>query len=477
MTQLFDRLLTYLFPLSLLEPTPWLDTWKEKERADFLSLAKLFFPTAAVLWLAHYWAFDLPMGLQPTESWLAFRVGMAAVALLTFLYYITPWSHRGPYRAVAMVSGLVFCVAQSWVIYYYPEAPWIYCFVFVIVCALILRSSVLKSSAYAVVLIAAEWPALMEAGVAVPEAISASGVSILAIGVVRGSYLADIRYFLLNQQNIAAQRRNIELNIEFTDRIKSFIPKQIALRLERYLRDRDSSVLNAVYEVMKPRKRTIAGLFSDIRGFTEGSKELDAFIGDAVLPNIKSCTDAVEGRGGIPRKIGDLVFAYFDDRSQHLNVLRAVVAGLDIARINEDQNATASNPQIQRYILISVGEAIVGNIGGFDSSVEITALGSPVNFLSRLDELTKHPELRSRLSSSDLIICDASLQLLHSMHLYPEVTTIDLANLGLAVRNFQDTKIIHSMRPSDRNRRLVVDFYEKLLEEGLPIDEDRSEAA
>jgi class 3 adenylate cyclase len=454
-----------------------LDIWREKERNDFLAVAKIFFPVVAVLYLAHYWAFDLPMGLEPPAYWLIFRVSMVIVAVAAYAYYSSPLGRVGSYRTVAMVAGAIFCVSQAWVTYYYPEAPWIYCYVFVIVASLILRTSVIKSLIYALLLVALQWPILMKAGVAVPETVSATGVCILAIVAMRGSYLAEIRYFLLNQQNVDAQRRNIELNIEFTDRIKSFIPRQIATRLERHLKDRDTSVLNAIYEVLKPRKREIACLFSDIRGFTEGSKELDAFIRDSVLPNVKACTDAVENNGGIPRKIGDLIFAYFDDSSVHLNLIRAVAAGLEIARINEDQNLSAHNSQIQRYILISVGEAIVGNVGGFDSSVEITALGSPVNFLSRLDELTKHPELRKRLLSSDLVICDKSLRLLHDMNLRPEVTTIDLAKVGVSIRNFQDQTIIHAMRPTEDNRRLLRNFYDRLLGEGWPVNEDRSQAA
>ena len=120
---------------------------------------------------------------------------------------------------------------------------------------------------------------------------------------------------------------------------------------------------------------------------------------------------------------------------------------------------------------------MVGNIGGFDSSVEITALGSPVNFLSRLDELTKHPELRKRLVSSDLVICDRSLRLLGEVGIYPEVTTIDLARIGVLIRNFPDHTIIHSMRPTETNRKLMRDFFDQLLEKGVPRNEDRSQAA
>ena len=473
----FDRILTYLFPLSLLETTPWLDIWKEKERNDFLAVANVYFPLAAALYLAHYWAFDVPMDLQPANYWLLFRVSMVAVASAAYLFYRSPLGRLGPYRAVAMLAGIVFCVSQAWVTYYYPPAPWIYCFVFIAVSALVLRASVVKSTAYAVAIIVLQWNPLMKAGVAVPEALSASGVTLLAIVAMRGSYLAEIRYFLLNQQNVDAQRRNIELNIEFTDRIKSFIPRHIAARLESYLKDRDASVLSAIYEVLRPRKRVIACLFSDIRGFTEGSKDLDRYISDSVIPNVRSCTEAIENNGGIPRKIGDLVFAYFDDRSVHLNLVRAIAAGLEIARINENQNAGTIGAQIQRYILISVGEAMVGNVGGFDSSVEITALGSPVNFLSRLDELTKDPEMGKRLLSSDLLMCDRSLELLHAIGLRPEVKTIDLAALGLSIRNFQDHTVVHAMRPSEDNRRLLRSFFERLSEEGWSASEDRSKAA
>lgn len=478
--RLFDRVFTYLFPLSLLETTPWLDMWKEKERSDFLSAVRIFFPIAAVLYLGHYWFFDLPMGLEPGLNWLLFRLSMVLIALMALIYYWSPLHKVRAYRVVAVVATTIFSISQSWVTVFYPAAPWLYCFVFVVVSALILRTSVIKSTAFALAVISLQWPALMQAGLAVPELLSASGVAILALVVLRGAYLADVRYFLLNQQNIDAQRRNIELNIEFTDRIKSFIPGQIANRLEKYLKYRDTSVVSAIYEVLRPRKVEIACLFSDIRGFTEGSKDLDAFISESVLPNLKACTDAVESNGGIPRKIGDLMFAYFDYASVHLNLLRAVLSGLDIARINSDLNSTNANAGhtgIERYILISVGEAIVGNIGGFDSSVEITALGSPVNFLSRLDEATKHPELRKRLESSDLLLCDRSLHLLNEIGVYPAVVSLDLKALGVSIRNFPDQSVVHAMRPTERNRNLIGKFYDRLKEEGLAGDEDRSEAA
>ena len=475
---LFEKVFSYLFPLSLLDTTPWRGIWEEKEKQDFISATKLFFPIAAVLYAGHYWFFDLPMGLQPQERWLTFRASVVAIALVTFLIYLSPFRNIRWYRAPAMVALSIFCYSQARVTVWYPEAPWIYCFVFDVISALSLRASVFKSTSFAAFLIAIQWSSLMEANLTVPEAVSASAVVLIAIMTIRGSYAADIKYFLLNQQNIDAQKRNIELNIEFTDRIKSFIPAEIANRLEDYLRDRSTSVLEAIYGVLKPRRRDIACLFSDIRGFTEGSKNLDSFIRDSVIPNVKACTDALEEFGGIPRKIGDLLFAYFDNQSVHLNLIRAILSGLEVAQINEQHNQSLKNPDIERYILISTGEAIVGNIGGFDSSVEITALGSPVNFLSRLDELTKHPALKGYLQSSDIILCDRSMKLLHELKASPKATPLDLEELGLSIRNFPEVKRIHTMRPSQSNIELFYKLYTH-LNQGRPRsgDENRAQAA
>lgn len=476
--RLFDNIFSYLFPLSLLETTPWVDIWKEKEKADFLATAKIFYPVVGVIYAAHYWFFDLAMGLEPAKHWLAFRMSMVAICIATFFFYASPLSKISWYRVPAMMALAVFCYYQARVTVWYPDAPWIYCFVFVVISALSLRSSVFKSAAFASVVVALQWPSLMESGLDIPPAASASAVTVLAIITIRGSYLADIKYFLLNQQNIDAQRQNIELNIEFTDRLKSFIPAEIARRLENQLKDRNTSVLEAIYGVLKPKRREIACLFSDIRGFTEGSKNLDSFIRDSVLPNVKACTDALEGYGGIPRKIGDLLFAYFDHRSVHLNLVRAILAGLEVAQINESQNQGSASSDIERFILISTGEAIVGNIGGFDSSVEITALGSPVNFLSRVDELTKHPKIRDKLQSSDLILCDRSMDLLRQLKIKPETRTLDLTTMGLNIRNFPDARRIHTMRPSVENIRIFRDFYENLAKSAKnKWDEDRARAA
>lgn len=277
--------------------------------------------------------------------------------------------------------------------------------------------------------------------------------------IIRTSHMADIKNFVLNQENIAAQKQIIELNIEFADRVRAFIPKVIARRLEEYISQHRLTVIQAAVEVLKARKTHVACIFSDIRGFTQGSKDLEAFITKSVLPEMKACSDLVEKYDGIPRKVGDLIFAYFDDDSLQKNVLHALAAAMDISRKNQDMNATFTESEIRRYILISSGEAIVGNLGGLDSSIEITALGSPVNFLSRLDDLTKSPQIAEILNSGDIVVCNETRSLIQDIGIFLDTETIDLHGLGLTIRDFPETQKVHRIEPTDANYQRLQETF------------------
>ena len=470
----YGRFIAYIFPLSLLEGTPWLQAWKVKENEDFVGIAKVIFPISAILYVSHYFLFDKPMGLTPLQDWLIFRLSMAAIALATFVLYFTQLARTTFYRAPAIITFLIFCYSQAQVTIRYPEAPWLYCFLFVGIASLTLRASVVTSAVFAVCAIFIQWSTLLETGVPSPTLFSAAFVTLLLIVASRGGYVADLRYFLLNQQNTDSQRRNIELNIEFTDRIKSFIPGEIAKRLDFRLRERDTTVLQAIDEVLRPRKKQIACLFSDIRGYTEASKNLENFIGELVLPNVKACTSAIDDNGGIPRKIGDLIFAYFDGNGPHLNLLQAIRAAFQITEVNESQNGdTADGQKITRYILVSVGDAYVGNIGGFDSSVEITALGSPVNLLSRIDELTKEERIAAELDSGDLVLSSTAYNMMFEIGLRPFVKKLILKELGLSIRNFPDEECIYVMAPNEANKNHFSKFYRFAVESQEHLVDER----
>ncbi|MEZ5596232.1 MAG: hypothetical protein R3E84_07560 [Pseudomonadales bacterium] len=452
---LLDKVVEQVFPSVLLEGTPWIGMWRDRERNSFVNVARVFFLFAAALYISHFFLFDLPMKLEPVEKWFQFRFFMASLCILTAVFYFSKAS-KGPFHKIpAAITCLCICYSQARVTIWYPDAPWLYCFLFVGICSLVLRGSVVSSSVFVVIAIATQWVSLVERGIPLPTIVSAGFVTLVLVIASRSGLLAEVRYFRLTQENLDAQRRNIEMNIEFTDRIKSFIPAEIAKRLDTYLTSGGSTVLQAIDEVLRPRRRFVACLYSDIRGFTEASKDLENFVGGLVLPNVKECTTAIEEYGGIPRKIGDLVFAYFDGDSAFENLLNSLQSAFQIAEINERQMSASGKAKVSRYILISIGEAYVGNVGGFDSSVEITALGTPVNLLSRIDELTKHPGIAAKLTSGDIVLTDAAYKMMIGKGVSVVSEVLDLQSFGIEIRNFTEEKRIYRIRPTSDNKEIV----------------------
>jgi class 3 adenylate cyclase len=461
----FESLVTYLFPHLLIEQEEWQREWEAGERSSFVTVARIFFPFVALGYVLHYYLFDRPMGLEPIENWFNFRMTTAGLLMACFAFYCSRLATTSFYKAPAVLICASLCVSQAYVAKWYGLEAWVFCFFFVLAGVLMIRTTPLRSLLFAMAVILIQTPILLDAQVALSNIASGAIVTVMLTLAVRTSYISDVKHFLLNQKHVEDQKQINELSIEFSNRIASFIPKVIADRLNTYVNRDRMSVLEASVEALKARRCDIACLFTDIRGYTEGSKNLDSFVNESVLPEVKLCADAVESHSGIPRKIGDLIFAYFDAPSVHLNLIRAVISGIEIARINAAMNATGTQMPIKRYILISSGDAMVGNFGGLDSSVEITALGSPVNFLSRLDDITKAKGIAELLDPGDLILCKRSVELLQETNLDLRFQEINLKDLGLTIRDFPETTIIYTLKPNDAH-------YADLLEQYTLIEEN-----
>jgi len=435
-----DRLIAWASPSLALKGTPWFHLWQSKERSEFLLVARIVYGVVGVAYIAHYLYFDRVMNLQPLEFWWHFRLSMFLLAWTTAGFYFVPALYETKfYKLPALIAGTIFCYFQARVLVWYEGGLYFYAFGFVIVSTVVPRLSILQSLAYAGAIIALQWPSYKEAGIETPLLFSATAITLIFVVFARSGYAAEIKYFKANQENVESQRRIIELNIEFADRIRAFLPKEISARLFRYVEERRMTVLQAVEEVLRPRRRDIACLFSDIRGFTRATQgDSDTFLDEGVIPNVKECTYAVERNGGIPRKIGDLLFAYFDQPDPRDNLVRCLSAAIEVIHANNEFNALRPGRiPINRYVLITSGEATVGNLGGFDSSIEITALGNPVNFLSRIDEATKHPAIRQIVTNNHIVMDERTASLLGELvsNFIPQ--QLNLAELGVRIRDFE----------------------------------------
>ena len=436
---LIERFFNVLFPTSILQGTPWLKAWEDKERATNLKIWRIVFLVGAIVYVGHYFLLDKPLGLEPAEVWRNYRFGMAALlvscALATF---ISPLSQSLFYRLPIYFACWSMAYWQARSMLWYESSLYLYAFAFIVINSTILRTSMLNSVLFSAITLATQFPYFLQTDLSEPLLYSAAAVALVFVYITRSSYVDEVKYFLAVQENVRSQRSSIEMNIEFNDRISALLPKEISTRLGHYLAERGWTVLQAMDEVLSSKKKDISCIFSDIRGFTNATKNKEGFLERGVLPNVRACTSVIEDNHGIPRKVGDLIFAYFDHDNRYINLLRCLRAGSQLIKTNSNFNNNNESVEIQRHVLISSGEAVVGNLGGLDSSIEITALGSPVNFLARLDELSKEPVMQECLNKRFLIISNASKLLIDKMELPITTEGLDLSANNLSIRDFPE---------------------------------------
>ena len=450
----------WMSPSLMLRGSPWYGMWLHKQKQSFAAGMKPFFAIAGTAYALHFFFYDLPNQLQPLEIWFGFRFGMASLAIAGYLICSVERAPSWILKSCGLSYCFLICLSQALVAASYGRESWVFCYILVIACSLGLRMSAFSSALFSISMIIIQAPLVLESGIPFSYVFTGSVVAVSISIVVRLTGFFEANSFRLDQENLEAQRKIIELSIEFSDRLRSFIPKVIARRIEDFIESKGMNIIESSVQVLAPKRREIACLFSDIRGFTQKAESLDNFLVHSVLPEVKACTDVIEEMDGIPRKVGDLIFAYYDDDSNDRNILNCVASGIEISRVNEAINETLAASTVTRYVVLSEGEAIVGNIGGLDSSVEITALGPPVNLLSRLDELTKTKISEFQLVPGDLILSPSFADRLKRLVPPIELRAVSLESVGVKVRDFPDVSRLFILKPSGSNLSYVLEVLD-----------------
>ena len=438
----------------MLEGTKWKYLWSDKNREEAATYLRIFFLAASVIYVLHYFLVDRPLGLTDSK-WAYYRFGMAALGMSMFaLYSRASWRNKALFRLPALLTMICFAFFQAKTMQWYAGVPYIYAFAMVTVFAHMIRLNALKSTIFAALMLSSQWSILSSSNVPAAELVSAALVTLVLTLLGRASVFTEINHFITQQEKLETQKQLIELNIEFTNQVKAFLPREISTRLTNQINKRRLSVIQAVDEVLRPRKVQVACLFSDIRGFTRGSVDLNEYISKGALPNIKECLQILEAYEGIPRTVGDLIFSYFDDQDILKNLINSLNAAVELSAKTEELNLLLpKDKQIRRYALISCGEAVVGNIGNFDSSREITAIGTPVNMLSRIDELTKQDAFKEALGDDKIIITSAAANLLGNVQGL-KMRKINLPSLNLVLRDFPDELVVYAVRTQVQQKNI-----------------------
>jgi adenylate cyclase len=145
---------------------------------------------------------------------------------------------------------------------------------------------------------------------------------------------------------------------------------------------------------LRGERRVVSVLFSDLRGYTTLSENMNP---EAIAAHLNEYFDAMTSaifahRGMINDFIGDAVMAVFGaplgDAQHALHAVQAATA-MDAALADLNRRWTARGlPLFQMGIGIHTGSVFAGNVGGHDR-IKYTVIGDPVNVGSRVEGLNK----------------------------------------------------------------------------------------
>ena len=147
-------------------------------------------------------------------------------------------------------------------------------------------------------------------------------------------------------------------------------------------------------ELVRPRKTEISIMFSDIRGFTTISEQLDAQeLAQLLNEYLTDMTRIVfEREGTLDKYIGDAVMAFwgapFEEPGHAVKACHAALAMFERLAILQQGWKANNRPQIDIGVGLNTGTASVGNMGS-ELRYGYTALGDAVNLASRIEGLNK----------------------------------------------------------------------------------------
>ena len=205
----------------------------------------------------------------------------------------------------------------------------------------------------------------------------------------------DMRVFNLSEETEAlpmAFRQTLSALLEANYMIAQYTQPSILKMLENGINP----------TTVKPRKKHVTVLFSDIIGFSQFAERLKPVdLIDLVNRHAQICIEQVDQNGGqVNKLLGDGVLTYFNDAETDA----ALEAATGILEEMQRQRRLAGSDSPQQLLFAGVGlangVAYEGNVGS-ELKRDFTILGNTVNQASRLESLTR--QLNRRIIMSEAV--------------------------------------------------------------------------
>jgi class 3 adenylate cyclase len=454
-----DRVLGTLHPTLKLSRVDWKSQWQQLERQQFRQWGTIVWSVLGVLFFIE----ALGWFVERQDAFGAYsRFILPSCSLIALLWINAPsMIDRPHYKEPLAIFCLCVCFLHAKLINLsYPFPVNFIPFIIVpIIMTLFLRLSVGLSVPYLLISFWVDSFGLNNIldSFQIEMLRIFAAIGLVVVITIRTEMSKAIDLFLCQKTIAETQGLLQEKQTEVNEQIRTFLPKKIYRQVIQLVNERKLSMSQAMEEVIRPRSSIAACLYTDIRGFTKVVRRGQDLVLKTILPSQRTFSDIVQDHDGIPRITGDLVFAIFEnDRSIQKSVQDALNCALEMIDsqkklnlLNEDSTA-----HIKRYVLISLGQVVIGNTGGVDGSRDIAAYGDCANVLSRIDEVTKHKGIEELVSSQSIIFNSIAFDYVLTK-IFPDISyrEINLAEHGVELRDFPEERSIFLIDASDLRRK------------------------
>jgi adenylate cyclase len=207
-------------------------------------------------------------------------------------------------------------------------------------------------------------------------------------------------------------------------------------------------------------KRRMSALFTDLKGFSTISEQLDPEKLVRLLNRyLTAMSDVVLAeKGTIDKYIGDAIVAFFGapmELSDH--ALRACVSAITMKRIEKELNKTISEENFFTMPLftrvgINTGEMVVGNMGT-GNKMNYTIMGNAVNLTARLEGANKQ-------YGTWIITSDATIRETEGRILARRLARVRVVGINEPVLIYEPLNIMENASPEEK--KLVEVFHQAL---------------
>ncbi len=430
-----SRILYGLYPELRLVGEQYEALWLEKKRASLHFLQTFVLPLVAIGQILHFLIIDRKIAGDPFAFWLPYRLKVAGIAALCLALLLPMIYRRLPFpRLPLFIAGAVLVILQTNSIdaTQYPVNPyWSFVFLFAW-CFLMSMNSLFTSILFLIssIILMMLYPALVErAGFHACLSIIITCLFIILMSKV--SHAMEISKFVSDHENEAAQRKAAEASRLAMATLSRFAGPEITERINKQLKLYRLPYDVVLSSIVAKRSCNVALVWTDMRNYTETSKDREA-LASVMIPRIKSITKILDKNRGISRNIGDLNFAYFDQNDERTLIRRALLSAVQIVALELESSF------MNRFVIISFGEAFTGNVTGSEDTYEITAMGVPVNLAQRLDELTKTKAFQSHVNPNSIVLSQSSCEIANQYFPNLRINILPLAPNNLQIRSFEN---------------------------------------